>query len=252
MDTARSQQTQVATAIHLLAMLLLCAAIVVAMNIASTRARVQDENLAVMALAARYLEATEIGDTQEAGRIAMGALQLVADRDSGVRLESRSLAALRTFDFENFNDARNQARELNCLAEAIYYEARSESRYGQVAVAQVVMNRQASRYYPGTICDVVYQGSERRTGCQFSFTCDGSMDRAPRGRAWSRSQEVALHVFMGFRPDNTRRATHYHTVAVDPIWNDSLIRTRMIGTHIFYRNPTTRERLAGAVLDRDA
>lgn len=252
MDTARSQQKQVATAIHLLAMLLLCAAMVLAMNVASTRARVQDENLAVMALASRYLEATEVNDTEQAGRIAMGALQLVADRDNGVRIDSRSLAALRTFDFAHFDDARLQANELNCLSEAIYYEARSEPRDGQVAVAQVVMNRQASRYYPGSICGVVYQGSERRTGCQFSFTCDGSMDRAPRGRAWTRSQEVALHVYMGFRPDNTRRATHYHTVAVDPIWNDTLIRTRTIGTHIFYRNPTTRERLAGAVQDRDA
>ncbi|MBO6730938.1 MAG: cell wall hydrolase [Maricaulis sp.] len=252
MDTARSQQKQVATAIHLLAMILLCFAVVGAMNAASHRARVQDENLAVMAIASRYLTASEREDAYNPDPISMGALQLVADRQDGVRLESRPLSMLRTFEFEHFELASDQARELNCLSEAIYYEARSERQEGQLAVAQVVMNRKDHPAYPDSICGVVYQGSERRTGCQFTFTCDGSLERGARGRAWTRSQEVALHVFMGFRRDITRRATHYHTTAVDPHWNDSLVRTRRIGTHIFYRNPTRRERLAGVVTDRDA
>ena len=113
---------------------------------------------------------------------------------------------------------------------------------GQAAVAEVVLNRVRHRAYPDTVCDVVYQGSERTTGCQFTFTCDGSMMIAPYGRSWDRSQLVAEHALMGFAQPVTRRATHYHTTEVDPYWNDSLVRTRRIGTHIFYRFPNRSER----------
>ena len=138
--------------------------------------------------------------------------------------------------------ARNAAREHRCLAEAIYYEARSETLAGQMAVAEVVINRSRHRAYPNSICGVVYQGSERRTGCQFTFTCDGSMISAPYGRGWDRAQNVADHALMGFARPVTNRATHYHTTAVDPHWNDSLVRTRRIGSHIFYRFPNRSER----------
>lgn len=122
-----------------------------------------------------------------------------------------------------------------CLATAVYYEARSETRSGQKAVAEVVMNRVASKHYPDTICGVVFEGSERRTGCQFSFTCDGSMDIAPKGKSWERSQDVAKLVMTGGVKPLTNRATHYHTTAVNPKWSGTMRMTRQVGSHVFYR-----------------
>lgn len=151
---------------------------------------------------------------------------------------------------QDFSILRKQSeatmREANCLAEAIYYEARSEPKAGQIAVAHVIQNRILSKHYPDSICGVVYEGSERRTGCQFSFTCDGSLDKAPRGRAWERSQDVARYVLTQQPPSRVGRSTHYHTTQVDPHWNDSLQRTAQVGSHIFYRFPF-RERRSPSV-----
>jgi len=93
----------------------------------------------------------------------------------------RSLSPIRA---EHRRWAAKRAAEHQCLSEAVYYEARSESSSGQLAVADVVKNRVASKHYPNTICGVVYQGAHRPFACQFSFACDGSMDRAPQGDAW--------------------------------------------------------------------
>lgn len=122
-----------------------------------------------------------------------------------------------------------------CLAEAVYYEARSETRSGQIGVAEVVMNRVTSKHYPSSICEVVYQGSERQTGCQFSFTCDGSMDLTPKGEAWARSQDIATLVLTGMAPKLTGKATHYHTTDVNPPWASTLRYNGQIGSHKFYR-----------------
>ncbi|WP_409433536.1 cell wall hydrolase [Litorimonas sp. RW-G-Af-16] len=130
--------------------------------------------------------------------------------------------------------ASTEMAELQCLSEAIYYEARSESRSGQLAVAEVVHNRVKSKHYPNTICGVVYQGSQRNTGCQFSFTCDGSMDIAPKGRAWARSQSMAKVSMIGAHKRYTDRATHYHTVEVSPKWAPDLRFEKQIGEHLFY------------------
>lgn len=147
-------------------------------------------------------------------------------------------------------DSLNQS-ELRCLAEAIYYEARSESYRGQVAVAEVVMNRTRSPHYPSSICGVVYQGHTRATGCQFTFTCDGSLNRRPRGRAWERARNIAAQVMLGYTRPVTGRATHYHTTAVNPIWNATLVETVRVGDHIFYRFPSRSERaVLQAALDR--
>jgi hypothetical protein len=137
-------------------------------------------------------------------------------------------------------------REANCLAEAIYYEARSESRSGQVAVAQVIQNRVYSKHFPDSICGVVFQGSQRSTGCQFSFTCDGSMDRTPKGDAWDRSVSVARYVLTETPRSLVGRSTHYHTTEIDPHWSGSLQRTAQVGSHIFYRFPF-RERPVASV-----
>lgn len=133
-------------------------------------------------------------------------------------------------------------REQNCLAQAIYYEARGETQRGQVAVAEVIMNRVRSAHYPNSVCGVVYQGSHRSTGCQFTFTCDGSLAHRPRGRAWDRAQRVANAVLLGYTRPLTQGATHYHTVAVNPVWNSGLVETVRVGTHVFYRFPRGPER----------
>ncbi|MHA6289019.1 cell wall hydrolase [Maricaulis sp. CAU 1757] len=254
LDEAKSQQKQVATALQMLATLVLCALTILALNLASQRAREQDETLEWSRLASRYLgqmEAESAG-AELPDQIAIASIRLEADREVGAVVTARPLDDLRTFDNSHFETAEGLNSEVDCLARAIYYEARSESIVGQLAVAQVIMNRVRHGAYPDSICGVVYEGSHRTTGCQFSFTCDGSAERRPRGRSWERSRQIAEHAFMGFGRDVTRRATHYHTVAVDPVWNSGLVRTRRIGTHIFYRFPTRRERDAGVVRQRDA
>jgi hypothetical protein len=113
------------------------------------------------------------------------------------------------------------------------------------------MNRVRSRHYPNSICAVVYQGSERSTGCQFTFTCDGSKADRPRGRAWDRAQRVATAVMLGYTRPITHNATHYHTHAVNPVWNSGLVETANIGSHVFYRFPNRSERAQyQAALDR--
>lgn len=251
-DTVRSQQTQVAAVLQVLATILLCLATLLVVDSASDRARAQDETFSDRVIAARYHAMLMASEDEDAAPIRLAALTLAPSEEEGAVLLSRSLNDLRTYDASHFESAADFSRELNCLAEAIYYEARSERFVGQLAVAQVVMNRVRHSAWPDTLCGVVYEGSERRTGCQFTFTCDGSLYREPYGRGWIRSQLVAEHAYLGFGRDVTRRATHYHTVAVDPYWNDSLVHTRTIGTHIFYRFPTRRERASGVVLMRDA
>lgn len=131
--------------------------------------------------------------------------------------------------------ARTANREVQCLAEAVYYESRSETKDGQKAVAEVVLNRVKHKAFPNTICGVVYEGAERTTGCQFSFTCDGSTADLPKGKAWKRAQDIAAHMIMGISPNTTRYATHYHTTDVNPAWAKTLRQTRKYDTHVFYR-----------------
>ena len=127
------------------------------------------------------------------------------------------------------------ARAQECLTMAIYYEAASESDAGQRAVAQVVLNRVAHPSYPNTVCGVVFQGSERRTGCQFTFTCDGSLARKPSRAFWDRAGSVARQALAGAVHTPVGLATHYHATAIHPYWADSLHRVTVIGAHVFYR-----------------
>jgi hypothetical protein len=129
-------------------------------------------------------------------------------------------------------------RSLECLTQAIYYEARGQSDDGQRAVAQVVLNRVRHPAYPNTVCGVVYQGSQRATGCQFTFTCDGSMyRRAIDPAAWDRARRIADAALHGsvYRPVGL--ATNYHTTAINPYWAPSLVPQVVLGAHIFYRRP---------------
>lgn len=129
----------------------------------------------------------------------------------------------------------DRARAQYCLTLAIYYEAASEPDAGQRAVAQVVLNRVAHPAFPNTVCGVVFQGSERTTGCQFSFTCDGSMMRKPARMWWDRAATVARDALAGQVYQPAGLATHYHTVQVHPYWAPSLDSVGVIGAHIFYR-----------------
>lgn len=134
----------------------------------------------------------------------------------------------------------DRMRALECLAEAIYYEARSESEGGQRAVAQVVLNRVRHPVYPSSVCGVVYQGPMKPGGgCQFTFSCDGSLARRPVEPGWSRARRIAAEALSGkvFAP--VGHATHYHTTSVAPDWAPRLTRIGLIGSHIFYRRPGT-------------
>lgn len=130
--------------------------------------------------------------------------------------------------------------ERRCLAEAMYYEARGEGVTGQMAVAEVVFHRMRSSIYPATICGVVFQGAQEKVSCQFSFVCNGDMDRAKNPRAWSESKLLAAKIMTGAVQlgDITDDATSYHAVSVEPVWAGHLIRTVQIGNHIFYRFPS--------------
>ena len=130
-------------------------------------------------------------------------------------------------------DVRDTA--LQCLTSALYYEAASEPADGQRAVAQVVLNRVRHPAYPASVCGVVYQGSTRKTGCQFTFTCDGSLARTPSRSAWLRSRKFAEAALSGqvFAP--VGHSTHYHADFVVPYWASSLDKVITVGRHIFYR-----------------
>lgn len=128
-------------------------------------------------------------------------------------------------------------RAIDCLTAAVYYEAASEGADGQKAVAQVVVNRLRHPAFPKTVCSVVFQGSDRSTGCQFTFTCDGALTRKPLPAAWIRARQIARSALTGkvFRPVGF--ATHYHTREVVPDWRTRLDKITIVGTQIFYRWP---------------
>lgn len=132
-------------------------------------------------------------------------------------------------------DAISRLRAVDCLTQAIYYEAASEGVEGGRAVAQVVLNRVRHPAYPNTVCGVVYQGSSRSTGCQFTFTCDGSLLRQPAAYLWARSHAIAVEALAGRVYAPVGYATHYHADYVVPYWADSLEKMVQIGRHIFYR-----------------
>ena len=163
------------------------------------------------------------------------------DPDAAIAIETAGPAAR---GFVSRGTGIDQARALDCLAKAIYYEAASESEGGQRAVAQVVLNRVAHPAYPKTVCGVVYQGSQRRTGCQFSFTCDGSMARKPSATHYARAISIARSALSGQVYAPVGLATHYHTTWVNPYWAPSLAHIGTIGAHRFYRWPGAASRPA--------
>ena len=141
--------------------------------------------------------------------------------------------AAAAFVFKGNAAARTQA--LNCLASAVYYEAGNQDADGERAVAQVVLNRVRHPAFPTSICGVVYQGSTRPTWCQFTFTCDGSLNRQPDAEGWKRAMLVADEALSGSVFAPVGWATHYHADYVVPYWASSMAKNAVVGAHLFYR-----------------
>jgi Cell Wall Hydrolase len=155
----------------------------------------------------------------------------VAPVDAALPFDAQSGAAR---PFAMRAGSPDHLRALKCLTDAIYYEAANEPDAGQRAVAQVILNRMRHPTYPNSVCGVIYQGSERRTGCQFSYSCDGSMARIPARPAWLRAQRVAAQALAGSVYAPVGMATHYHATYVYPYWAPSLNFIGTIGAHRFY------------------
>lgn len=126
--------------------------------------------------------------------------------------------------------------EWQCLAEALYFEARGESVRGQFAVAEVIRNRVKSGRFPGSFCAVINQGTGKKYQCQFTYTCDGNKEVIAEPAAFARVGKVARYMLDGAVPAQTEGATHYHTNAVSPRWSRVYTKTASIGVHEFYRH----------------
>lgn len=136
----------------------------------------------------------------------------------------------------DLSDPETAKREKKCLAEAVYFESRSEPETGQAAVAQVVINRAKSGLYPTSICGVVYQNRHRYKACQFTFACEGKSLAIRDPAAWSTATRIAQDVLEGNRYlPAVGGSTHYHADYVSPYWSRKLKRTDRIGRHIFYK-----------------
>jgi spore germination cell wall hydrolase CwlJ-like protein len=139
--------------------------------------------------------------------------------------------AMRPFSLRG---ALDQSRDLECLTQAVYYEARGESRSGQAAVAQVVLNRVRHPAFPKSVCGVVFQGA-RYGGCQFSFACDGSVYRRVERAAWRRAETIAAKALDGSVMSEVGSATHFHVSGLNPGWRNKMMRVAAVGSHVFYR-----------------
>jgi spore germination cell wall hydrolase CwlJ-like protein len=152
--------------------------------------------------------------------------------NAALPLEDAENPAASPFRFKGSTEARAQA--LQCLASAVYYEAGNQDVNGARAVAQVVLNRVRHPAFPASVCGVVYQGSTRVTGCQFTFTCDGSLARRPDPAGWARAKAVAEAALVGAVYAPVGWATHYHADYVVPYWAATLAKNAVVGSHLFY------------------
>lgn len=189
-----------------------------------------------LTIARRHDPYTSAGSAQrdrQAELLAARLEQLRAPGDSNLRQASLTApSAARPFRMDNALDA---SRDLDCLTQAVYYEARGEGRDGMKAVAQVVLNRVRHPAFPKTICGVVFQGAARSSGCQFSFTCSGVMRGRVNKAAWDRARAVASGAMSGTVFASVGNATHFHTTGVSPAWRGSLVQVSQVGGHLFYR-----------------
>ena len=131
--------------------------------------------------------------------------------------------------------SKNGRQALHCLTQAAYFEAGANGPVAQAAVVQVVLNRVRHPDFPKSVCGVVYEGSERDTGCQFTFTCDGSLARPVDPAVWDDARKVASHALGGYVDRAVGTATYYHADYVFPTWAPTLVKLATVGPHIFYR-----------------
>lgn len=170
-------------------------------------------------------------------RIAIGAVALAVALPLAVQPARAAVATVSPGAPLAYPDD-DRARATRCLTLAIAYEAGSETPLGRQAVGEVILNRVGNPDYPKSVCGVVFQGSARRTGCQFTFTCDGAMRRRLSTGIITAAHEVAERLIAGDFQPRVPGATHYHATYVSPYWAPTLVRLTRIGAHIFYRTPT--------------
>jgi spore germination cell wall hydrolase CwlJ-like protein len=177
----------------------------------------------------------------------LASLPSAADEPSKVVESGESIAAKGEVNADNQRaktpaerlglfDDKSRAKSEKCLTEAIYFEARGEAVRGQIAVAQVVMNRTFSGFYPNTVCGVVYQNKHRHMACQFTFACDNNPDVVTEPEMWDRAKKIAKAMLDGqiWLPE-VDRSTHYHAYYVRPSWVNEMKRMYKFGVHTFYR-----------------
>ena len=128
-------------------------------------------------------------------------------------------------------------KQMSCLAEALYFEARGEPIKGQLAVGEVILNRVEDRRYPSSICKVVNQGTGRRFACQFTYTCDGKLETVHERKPYEIALKIAKILLTTHDRKLTRGSTHYHSNYVDPKWSKKFERVAKFGRHIFYKQP---------------
>jgi spore germination cell wall hydrolase CwlJ-like protein len=172
----------------------------------------------------------------------------LAARVNPALLHAAALQAPAPFRLANPADT---AHDIDCLTAAVYYEARGESREGQQAVAQVVLNRVRSAAFPKTVCGVVYQGADQHS-CQFSFACNGQMMARHEGGAWDRARSVASRALGGYVMSAVGGATHFHVATLGAIWNGSMVEVARVGQHIFYGFGRHRGALDSAMTARNS
>jgi spore germination cell wall hydrolase CwlJ-like protein len=198
----------------------------------------QHDAVAVMAPAGAPVATAALGMPLETAAPAAGVTGTIDLPDlpipAGLPVATETgVVAARPFSMASAS-AIDRGRAAQCLTAAVYYEAASESDAGQLAVAQVILNRVRHPAFPGTVCGVVYQGSEH-AGCQFSFACDGAAARVPARGAWIRAGRAAGMALAGYVFAPVGLATHYHSYAVTPDWNRSMVMTDVVGAHFFHR-----------------
>lgn len=191
-----------------------------------------------LVIARRHDPFTVAGDAQRDRQAALVAARL--ERHVRQRQGAESLLVRASYGGPaaapfQLGGALDASRDLECLTQAIYYEARGEGPAGQAAVAQVVLNRVRHPAFPKSVCGVVYQGAAQARVCQFSFACDGSMRRRREPGAWRRAERVAEKALSGAVMGTVGNATHFHTIHVSPAWGAQLMRVGQVGLHVFYR-----------------
>ncbi|MEQ1498886.1 MAG: cell wall hydrolase [Novosphingobium sp.] len=188
----------------------------------------------IAALPGTALDAPVFATDVPLALLAPGAMDAARASNSGNPFVSGSIAPANPFHFQGSTADFDNARD--CLALAAMAEA-GQSDIGQRAVIQVILNRTRHPAFAATVCGVVFEGSQRRTGCQFTFTCDGSLARRYGDGDWAASRSRAEQALRGFVLGQVGTATHYHTDWVYPSWSPKLEKIAQVETHLFFRWP---------------